>query len=325
MTRRPAKGILACLAAALVGVLVNQWVPILSALLVAIVAGVMVGNLRPVPASWRPGIAVSAKTLLRAGIVLLGLKMSLGGIVSLGWPVVLLVVTIVGLGIPLSYLIGRAFGVDRDASILVACGFSICGAAAVAAVDGVIKPSKESVAAAIGLVVLFGTAMIPLVPALASLFGLSEHQAAIWAGGGTHEVAQVVAIGGIMGGGAVLSTAVVVKLARVAMLAPAMVGIAIWQRRRAGASGGTRPPLVQGFVVGFLIMVLVRTLVPLPEWLLSGAELAQTVLLAMAMFALGLGVNRHALAAAGGRVLALGAAVTVLVNVIALGGALLVG
>ncbi|MGD7732565.1 YeiH family protein [Propionibacteriaceae bacterium G57] len=320
----PVPGLAICLAAALVGLLVSHFVPVLSALLVAILLGVVVGNVRPQVAQLHPGIGIAAKQLLRAGIVLLGLKISLGDIAGLGWPVIALVCAIVAIGMVASYSIGRALGLDEDLSMLVAAGFSICGAAAVAAVDGVIRPRKEAVAQAIALVVLFGTTMIAFVPVVARLAGLGDQQAALWAGGGTHEVAQVVAIGGIMGGGAVLATAVIVKLARVMLLAPVMVGVAIWQRRRVGEAG-RRPPLVQGFVVGFIIAVLVRTFVPLPGVALDAAGLLQTVLLAMAMFALGLGVNRKVLAKASGRALLFGVLATVAVNVVALGGALIIG
>jgi uncharacterized integral membrane protein (TIGR00698 family) len=323
--RSPWPGLAVCLAAALLGLAVNRLVPVLSALLVAILAGVIVGNIAPGPVSrLNPGTGIAAKRLLRAGIVVLGLKVSIGTIAGLGWQTVVLVVVIVAVGIVGSYWMGRAMGLDADASLLVACGFSICGAAAVAAADGVIRPRKEHVATAIGLVVLFGTAMIAIVPAGVTAMRLPASVAAVWAGGGTHEVAQVVAIGGILGGGALLSAAVVVKLARVVMLAPVMVGMSIWQRRRVGQAG-KRPPLVQGFVAGFLVAVLIRSFLPLPAEVLSAADVAQTILLGMAMFALGLGVNRQALAHASGRAVALGVASTVLVNAIALGGALLIG
>lgn len=315
-------GLAVCLVAALIGLAINQVVPVLSALLVAIILGVVVGNIRPRVGEMHPGIGIAKKQLLRAGIVLLGLQVGLGDIAGLGWQVIVLVVAIVAVGMVASYLIGRALGLDEDLSMLVAAGFSICGAAAVAAVDGVIRPRKEAVATAIALVVLFGTIMIAVVPALAGLFGINDAQLAIWAGGGTHEVAQVVAIGGIAGGGAVLATAVIVKLARVLLLAPVMVGVGIWQRRRVGEAGA-RPPLVQGFVVGFVIAVLVRSFVPLPEPAFASAKVIQTVLLAMAMFALGLGVNRKVLAKASGRSLLLGVLATLVVNVVAFGGALL--
>lgn len=317
-------GLLLCLAAALVGMVINGVVPVVSALLVAIILGVIVGNVMEVPASWGPGVAFSAKPLLRAGIVVLGLKVSLGDVAGLGWPIVLLVLSIIGIGVVGSYWIGRALGLDQELSMLVASGFSICGAAAVAAVDGVIKPAKDRVATAIGLVVLYGTLMIPLTSVLARAWHLDDRAAAIWIGGGTHEVAQVVASAGILGGG-VLAVAVLVKLARVVLLAPVMVGVSLWQRKRAGAADGTRPPIMPLFVALFILMLVVRSLVPLPALLLFWCDKAQTLLLSMAMFALGLGVNRTALAATGVKALIFGLLATVLVNAVAFGGAIVLG
>lgn len=326
-TRSPLRGLAVCLAAALLGWGVSLLVPALSALLVAIVAGIAVGNIRPSARDdLQPGSGIAAKPLLRVGIVLLGLKVSLTDIAGLGWQVVVLVVLIVAIGMVAGYWIGRALGLDAELSMLVAAGFSICGAAAVAAVDGVLRPAKEAVATAIALVVLFGTTMIAIVPLTARLTGMDDQVTALWAGGGTHEVARVVAIGGIAGGGAVLATAVIVKLARVVLLAPVMVAVAWWQRRRVGPAHdqAARPPLLPWFVAGFVAMVLLRTWVPLPSWLLAGLGHVQTLLLAMAMFALGLGVNRSALKATGARALLLGVLATLVVNAVALGGALLV-
>ena len=138
--------------------------------------------------------------------------------------------------------------------MLIAGGFSICGAAAVAAVDGVIQTDKdEEVVTAVALVVVFGTLMIPFVPFASSLLGFSSGEAGLWAGASTHEVAQVVAAGGVIGGGA-LAVAVIVKLARVLLLAPVMAVVGVAHRRRTGAdASGKRPPLVPLFVLAFLI------------------------------------------------------------------------
>lgn len=118
-------------------------------------------------------------------------------------------------------------------------------------------------------------------------------------------------------GGAALSVAVTVKLARGVMLAPVMTALAWRQRRRDAAQAAlgpgsgdgddgapaARPPLVAWFVVGFLAAVLLRTWVPLPEELLAGADTAQTWLLAAALFALGTGVRLRALVTTGWRAL----------------------
>lgn len=163
--------------------------------------------------------------------------------------------------------------------------------------------------------------MIAAVPAVAATLELAPETAGLWAGASIHEVAQVVAAGGALGGAA-LTVAVIVKLARVLMLAPVMAVLSL-QQRREGAAEGTRPPLVPLFVLGFLAMVLLRSVAPLPAAVLDLGGLAQTGLLAAAMFALGTGVKVRNLLQVGARPLALAALSTLLVATLALGGVLL--
>ncbi|WP_299303852.1 YeiH family protein [uncultured Brachybacterium sp.] len=317
-------GIVLSLAVAAVSILASTVLPGVSALVIAIAVGILTANLTTLPRALTPGLSVAAKKLLRAGIVLLGLQVVLGDLLALGVPMLLVVVVVVAGGILGTVLIGRALGVEKGLTILVACGFSICGAAAVAAAAGVTDPEEEHeerTITAIALVVLCGTLMIAAVPAVAALLRLEPETAGLWAGASIHEVAQVVAAGGALGGAA-LSVAVIVKLARVLMLAPVMAVLSL-QQRREGAADGKRPPLVPLFVLGFLAMVLVRSFVPPPGSVLEVGALLQTSLLAGAMFALGTGVKIRNLVQVGPRPLALAALSTLLVAALALAGVLL--
>lgn len=325
-------GVLACLAAALIALGMQTLVPGLSALLVAILLGVATSHVVRLPAALGPGVAVAARRLLRLGIVLLGLQLALDDILALGWGTIAVVVAVVAAGLVGTMLLGRWLGLSRGQSVLIASGFSICGAAAVAAVEGTVQREDEDVATAIALVVVFGTVMIGVVPVVLGLTGLPADLQGRIAGGSIHEVAQVVAAGGIIGGGA-LATAVLVKLARVLMLAPVVTLLGVLERRRQGGAGheggtgregGARPPLVPLFVVGFLGAALVRTFVPLPHAVLEGTHQLQVVLLSAAMFALGLGVHVSMLRRAGARPFALGALSTLLVSTVATTGFLLV-
>ena len=246
----------------------------------------------------------------------------------------LVVVCIVTGGLLGTLLLGRLLRVPPNLSLLVACGFSICGAAAVAGAAGVTDPddrAEEDTITAVALVVIFGTSMILLVPLLVSLFGLDVVTAGKWAGGSTHEIAQVVAIGGVIGGGA-LAVAVVVKLARVLLLAPVIAVLSIRQRhlQRATDAPGQQtsrsklPPIVPPFILGFLAMVLLRSFIPLPKTVLDAGSALQTVLLAAAMFALGCGVRIRSLLKVGIRPFGLAALSTLLVAAIAFLGILLV-
>ncbi len=320
--KRVAPGLALCTAGAVLAVLGNRLVPTVSALLFAIILGAVVANLVQLPQRFLPGIGFAAKRVLRTGIVLLGLQLVLGDILALGWGMIAVVVAVVVTGICGTLLIGRALQIPTATRLLVACGFSICGAAAIAAADGVIDAEQEETATAIALVVLFGTLMIPVVPLLAGLLGMPSRAAGLWAGVSIHEVAQVVAAAGTIGHGA-LQGAVIVKLARVVMLAPVMAVLAWQVRRRMPADTQMeRPPIVPLFVVGFLAMMGVASMHLLSKPVLADLKLVQTALLAAAMFALGLGVRMRTLVRVGPLPFVLGLASTVLVSCVSLAGVL---
>lgn len=156
---------------------------------------------------------------------------------------------------------------------------------------------------------------------------MDDRQSGILAGGSIHEVAQVVAAGGMIGGGA-LAVATVVKLARVLMLAPVMAYLGVVRRRRSRETGvhedtvGRQPPLVPVFVIGFLAAVAVRSSGLLPDVVLEHAALVQSALLTTAMFGLGLGVRVGLLRSIGLRPFVLAAASTLWVVLITLVGVL---
>ena len=294
-------GLVLCLAAAGASYGVSLLLPGVSPLIIAIVLGVLLANVVRLPAAASDGIDFSAKKLLRAGIVFLGLQLVLTDILDLGAPMLVVVVCIVAGGLLGTVLLGRLLRVPSGLSLLIACGFSICGAAAVAGAAGVTDPddeAEEDTITAVTLVVIFGTLMIPLVPLLTNLLGLGSETAGMWAGGSIHEIAQVVAAGGIIGGRA-LTVAVIVKLARVLLLAPVVAILSIRERRlsrTAGESSQQRsssklPPIVPLFIIGFIAMVLLRSFIPLPDFVLTTGGLLQTGLLAAAMFGLGCGVK----------------------------------
>ena len=319
-----APGLLLCALAVAVAMTVNGALPAVSPLIIAIVLGIVLTNTVQLPESTAPGISLAAKKLLRLGIVFLGLQLVLSDIAALGAPMLLVIVCIVAGGIFGTLLLGRLLKMRPAQVLLIACGFSICGAAAVAGVEGATDSEEEDVITAVALVVIFGTLMIPAVPLLANLLGLGPELSGMWAGGSIHEIAQVVAAGGIIGGGA-LTVAVVVKLARVLLLAPVVAVLSVLQRRSGRvAASGKRPPLVPLFIIGFLAMVVLRSVVDLPETVLHAGSFLQTALLSSAMFGLGCGVKIRSLLRIGARPFILAAASTTLVAGIALAGISLV-
>lgn len=283
-------------------------VPALSALLVAIVVGMVVGNLRLLPRWAGAGVAWVSKPLLRAGIVVLGLQLSLSSLTQLGWGGVGVLVLTVAATFAGTLAIGRALGVSRVTRYLVATGFAICGASAVAAMSSVIDPdgeSEEDVAQAIALVTVFGTVALLALPLVVPLTGFDDVQAGIWIGASVHEVAQVVAAASAVSATA-LAIGTIAKLARVILLAPLVAGVGAvvsWRARNAtdATQAAKRPPLVPLFVLGFLAAILVRTFVPLPAMVVDGAAILSTAMLAIAMFGLGVAADLRRIARTGGR------------------------
>lgn len=299
--------------------------PGVSALLVAILAGVLWRNIAPVPWSLNPGFAIAAKPVLRLGIVLLGFQLSLAEILGLGWPVIVVITAVVVLTFVFTAGLGRLMNIPPKLSLLVASGFSICGAAAVAGADSVLKPKKEHSATALALVVLNGTIMIGVMPLLFLAFSSEPATAGVWTGASVHEVAQVVAVGQNLGEDG-LSVAVTVKLGRVLLLALVLAALAIYMRNAPlteESAGAKRPPIVPLFVVAFAAAMLLRTAGVVPEPMLAVAEVAQTIALTTAMFALGMGVHLKSLLQVGGRPVVLSFASTAFITVVGGTGAFL--
>jgi len=317
-------GLLLCAVAVVISMGINKLLPGVSALIVAIVLGITLTNVVRLRESTMPGITFASKKLLRLGIVFLGLQLVLSDIISLGAPMLLVIVCIVGGGIFSTLLIGRLMKMRAAQVLLIACGFSICGAAAVAGVEGVTDSDEEDVVTAVALVVIFGTLMIPAVPFLGQLLGMSPELNGMWAGASIHEIAQVVAAGGIIGGGA-LAAAVIAKLARILMLAPVVAVLSVRQRRRGNLNPeAKRPPIVPLFIIGFLAMILIRSFCNLPQGVIDAGSMIQTALLSAAMFGLGCGVKIRNLMNVGVRPFILAAISTLIVAGIAYAGIILV-
>jgi uncharacterized integral membrane protein (TIGR00698 family) len=313
-------GLLVAVAGGLAALGVHALLPVLSPTLVAIVLGIVAAGSGRLSSTTRPGLKVASRQVLRVGVALLGLQLLLPEIVALGWPMLVVIAGVVLLGIAGTLALGRLLGVPPERSLLVACGFSICGAAAVAAVEGVRESKDEDVATVVSLVVVFGSVVMLALPLGAVALGFDPVAAGAWSGASIHEVGQVVVAGGLVGGAA-LQVAVAVKLGRVLMLAPVLTVISLRSRRTASV----RPPLVPGFVLAFVVLACARTLLPVPGAVLDVAGAVQAGALAAAMFALGCGVDVAALRRTGAPVLALAGAATVLVALLGLPAAFVAG
>ncbi|NGN69881.1 putative sulfate exporter family transporter [Streptomyces sp. A7024] len=322
-TRRNLPGLLLAVAGVALADVVHRLVPAVPMLTAAVVLGVVAAHLPLVNTfvrgSARPGLTTAGKRLMRMGIVLLGLKLSLGDVIGLGWESLVMVLGVVLATFFGTQWLGRRVGLSEDQSLFVATGYAICGASAIGAVSGVLGKGESDerrdseIASSIALVTLCGTLAIAVLPLLQGPLGLNAVEFGRWVGAGVHDVGQVVATAQTAGSDA-LTEGVLVKLIRVAMLAPLVAGVAL-SRRRSGdqPAGGRKPALLPLFVAGFLAMVALRSTGLVGAGVLDIADTAQELLLAAALFGLGSAVHLPTLSRSGGKLAFVGLASWVLV------------
>lgn len=312
MTRLPwLSGVALAVAGAAAGFGLHLLVPAIPWLTASLILGVIAGCIpafRPALGGvLEPGLTIASRRLLRLGIVVLGLKLSLSDVADLGWVAILAIVVLVAVSFVMTWLIGRLFRLEGDQAVLMAAGFSICGVSAVGAMAAARRSQEKDTGTPIALVTLYGTLAIVVLPALSIPLGLDGQQYGHWVGASVHDVGQVVATAQTAGAAA-LAIAVVVKLTRVLMLAPMVAIAAIQTRRRSSPSQvwPPRPPVMPLFIVGFVVAVLVRSFVPIPDVALGLADMLQSALLSCALFAIGATLQLEQVARSGLRALGAG-------------------
>lgn len=327
-TRRGAMlpGLGVALLGALIGAVVHGRSNAVSAHIVAVLVGAIIANIGLVGPMLQPGLKTAGRRVLRVGIALVGFRLSLGEVLNLGPRALLAVCIVVAVTFTGTRALGRWLGLSSSLSLLVATGYSICGASAIAAAEPFSDATEEEVAYSIALVTLCGSLAIFVLPPLGHLLGMDSQAFGSWVGASVHDVGQVVAAASTRDVVA-LKAAVIVKLTRVALLAPLLLGVAIAARRRtarADAESGVaseavaakHPPILPLFVVMFLVAVAVRSMGVLSAGSLDGISQIESLLISMGLVGLGSGVRINRLRAVGGRPLVLGLISWVLVAAI---------
>ncbi|WP_369959768.1 YeiH family protein [Pseudomonas benzenivorans] len=249
----------------------------------------------------KAGIEFTARTVLRIGVALLGMRITLEQIAGLGWKPVALVVVVVVTTILVSVVAAKALGFKRIFGMLTGGATAICGASAALALAAALPnhPQKEraTLFTVIGVSALSTLAMI-LYPMIANWVELSPQMAGVFLGATIHDVAQVVGAGYSMST-ETGDTATVVKLMRVAMLLPVIVVAAMITRMQGADPTGKRPPLLPMFAVGFLALACVNSTGWVPPALQTGVNELSRWCLVVAISALGMKTQLKELAAVG--------------------------
>lgn len=279
----------------------------LEALVIAILLGAVARSVWAPGPEWRAGIDFSAKTVLGVAVALLGATFSPSALLGAGAAVLAGVVFVVLAALPTGYAIGRLFGLPRRVALMIACGNAICGNSAIAAVAPVIEADPDDVAASIAYTAVLGVGVVLGLPLLGAALHMGPQTYGVLCGLTVYAVPQVLAA--TAPAGLVATQAgTLIKLVRVMMLGPLVIGLSLLMARRRPAealeSWRARDLIGPWFILAFLALVAVRALVDLPAPVVQASAAASGQLAVVAMAGLGLGVDLKVLKRAGPRVTA---------------------
>lgn len=301
--------------------------PIVTEVVLGVGLGLVVANVATLPDAVHPGLRLAVTTLLRIGIVLLGIRLSLGDIFSTGLSSLLVITTCMALALGLVIGLAHLLGVPTRLAVLIAVGTAVCGNSAIIATAPVIEAEQRDVSFAVATITVLGTLAVLVYPFVGHALGLSDLAFGYWAGVAVSDTSQVTATGfaySVPAG----DTATIVKLTRNTLMGPLIVLIgALYVRSSLGQShGDVRQPSrfrwlqsLPLFVVGFLVMALLNTLGLVPADLKAPLGETSKALILVALVGVGLSTNIRKIRLVGIRPFLLGVAAAITLSLIALG------
>ncbi len=251
----------------------------------------------------RPGIEFTARTVLRAGVALLGVRITYEQVEALGLGPVVLVFFSVLVVIVAGALIARLLGLPRDLGLLSGGAVAICGASAALALSAVMPRNetheRNTILTVVGVTTLSTMAMV-IYPLIVGALGLPDAQAGVFLGATIHDVAQVVGAG-YMISDETGDVSTLIKLLRVAMLVPVVLGFMWFFRHSRGEGEQGKAVMLPGFLVVFILLVIVNSLGWIPEATSEGLSVVSRWCLVAAIAALGVKTSFEKLVVVGWR------------------------
>ncbi len=274
------------------------------AMLFALLLGMAVSFLYQNDTPCACGIDFTASTLLRAGVVLLGLRIALGDLAILGWQTALMLAGAIFTTIVLGVFLAKTLGLQKRFGALTGGSVAICGASAALAISTILPKGKnherDTLLTVIGVTAMSTIAMI-VYPILSAQLGMNETEAGIFLGGTIHDVAQVVGAGYSVSENAG-DMATLTKLVRVAMLMPVVLIMMLVIKRfykSNGQAGEGDIPSMPLFLVGFIVLMLLNSFVSLPTFVIETGTQISRFFLVVSITAIGMKSNLGKLAEVG--------------------------
>lgn len=298
--------------------------PYISEVSVGVLAGLALANLGHVHHVLTAGIRFAVSTLLRAGIVLLGAKLSLDQVVTTGAGSLLIILLGLVLVATVIMLLGRVMSVPPRLALLIGVGTAICGNSAIVATAPIIEAEESDVSFAVATITLFGTAAVIIYPLIGLIFGMSDALYGQWVGMAVNDTSQVTAAAFAYSDDAG-NTATIVKLTRNALIGPVLVAVGVvYPLLVAGPGDSGRPEMrkvirsVPLFVFGFIALAAMNSLGAVPQALGSAAYDAAKFMILMALVGLGLQTSVRRLRSVGLAPLWVGLTASVALSAVAL-------
>jgi uncharacterized integral membrane protein (TIGR00698 family) len=297
--------------------------PVIFALLLG-----MALNALSAEARYLPGINVSARSLLRLSVALLGLRITFGEVGQLGWPSVAMVITTVPLTIGFGWLLTRILKLDSRFGVLSGGAVAICGASAAMAIAAAWnrREGERDTAIVIACITTYSTIAMVLYPTLVAHMHLDPLQSGRFLGGSIHDVAQVVAAG-YATSQRTGDAATIIKLMRVAMLLPVVLVTTLATTRINGMenSGGKLRSLLPGFLLAFVGLAALNSFQLVPHALATALTECSKWLLVISVAALGMKTSANDIRAVGSTAVVLIAAESLFLAAVVLGWISLIG
>jgi uncharacterized integral membrane protein (TIGR00698 family) len=315
---------------------------VISEILIAILLGLYIRTLIGHSPKLVPGIVFSMKKVLRFGIILLGLRLSIQDIGATGWRGLGLIAICVTAAIGFSFFGKAVFNISPRLAALIGVGTAICGNSAIIATAPVIEADEEEVSFAVATITLFGLIAVLTYPFIGQLLKLPDHFFGFWAGTAVNDTSQVVAVSAMYSDIA-QDVATIIKLTRNALMAPIIFIIGMVYQRIKGQTTSTEPApgvdfnlgkSIPGFVIGFVLMALLRTvgiaLGVLPQYVAAPGDLVSAArgllfldsvskfAILMALSAVGLNTDLASLKRIGLKPLFVGLIVAVMLSLVSL-------
>lgn len=270
---------------------------------IAIVIGIVIGNIIKLPNLFQPGIKFSSKKILKLAIILLGFKLNFNDalkIGNIGFGITFITITSTFI---FTYWLGRKLGLNDKLIQLIAAGTSICGTSAVVATNAVIHASEEDTAYSVTMVTTYSILAMLTYPVIATALHLSSSEFGFWCGFSIQQTAHVIAAS-LQYGTASGDLATISKLSRVIYLVPAVIILGLISTCKTCENSNNRRNLLSNitipwFVLLFLVMSSINTYLPVGASLKESMIQFDTFLFVVSMAAMGLETKFNAIATTG--------------------------